>query len=246
MEISSEIVPVYRSPCSGGEFKHIEANDVGVFNNIVTIQSTDKGFSSSDCGTWTKQSPVPTATPEPTLESGQQRYFHIAVSESGVFVADVLRRQVRVYSIGGTLLQEWDSEVLGTEEISGIAVLENTIYLTDKFNHRVMMFTTNGTYRGQWGSEGTAEGQFREPSAIAAVGPWVFVVDTGNNRVQKFNVGGVFFSEWGIEGSGEGQFRSPTDIDVHGSVVYVVDEGNSRIQRFNAGGTFLGSWSINR
>ena len=39
-----------------GEFKHIEANDVGVFNNIVTIQSTDKGFSSSDCGTWTKTS----------------------------------------------------------------------------------------------------------------------------------------------------------------------------------------------
>ena len=38
-----------------GEMKHIEANDVGVFNNIVTIQSTDKGFSSSDCGSWTKQ-----------------------------------------------------------------------------------------------------------------------------------------------------------------------------------------------
>ena len=37
-----------------GELKHIEANDVGVFNNIVTIQSADKGFQSSDCGTWTK------------------------------------------------------------------------------------------------------------------------------------------------------------------------------------------------
>ena len=37
-----------------GEFKHIEANDVGVFNNIVTIQSTDIGFKSSNCGTWTK------------------------------------------------------------------------------------------------------------------------------------------------------------------------------------------------
>ena len=27
-----------------GEFKHIEADDVGAFSNIVTIQSTDKGF----------------------------------------------------------------------------------------------------------------------------------------------------------------------------------------------------------
>jgi hypothetical protein len=38
-----------------GELRHIEANDVGGFNNIVTIQSTDIGFSSSDCGSWTKQ-----------------------------------------------------------------------------------------------------------------------------------------------------------------------------------------------
>ena len=37
------------------ETKHIKANDIGGVNSIVTIVRTDKGFSSSNCGTWTKQ-----------------------------------------------------------------------------------------------------------------------------------------------------------------------------------------------
>jgi hypothetical protein len=187
-------------------------------------------------------SPVPTATPEPTLKGGQQRNFHIAASERGVFVADVLRRQVRVYSLGGALIQEWDSEVLGTEEINGIAVLKGTIYLTDKFNHRVMMFTTNGTYRGQWGSEGTAEGQFREPGAIDAFGSRVYVADTGNNRIQGFSLGGAFITAWGSEGIREGKFRQPIGVGVDQSRVYVVDSENHQVQGFTLTGTFLAEW----
>ena len=37
-----------------GDLGHIEANDLGGSNNILTIKSTDKGFETSDCGTWTK------------------------------------------------------------------------------------------------------------------------------------------------------------------------------------------------
>jgi hypothetical protein len=37
-----------------GELGHIKANGVGGSNNILTIKSTDKGFESSNCGTWTK------------------------------------------------------------------------------------------------------------------------------------------------------------------------------------------------
>ena len=36
-----------------GELKHVEANDIGGSNNIVTIQSTE-GFSSANCGIWTR------------------------------------------------------------------------------------------------------------------------------------------------------------------------------------------------
>lgn len=38
----------------GGTLSSIIANDVGKTGMIVTIHSTDKGFSSSGCGTWTK------------------------------------------------------------------------------------------------------------------------------------------------------------------------------------------------
>ena len=37
-----------------GNSDHIEANGFGGSNNILTIKSTDKGFESSNCGTWTK------------------------------------------------------------------------------------------------------------------------------------------------------------------------------------------------
>jgi len=37
-----------------GDLKHIEANSLGGSNNILTIKSTDNGFESSNCGTWTK------------------------------------------------------------------------------------------------------------------------------------------------------------------------------------------------
>ena len=36
-----------------GDLNHIEANGLGGANNILTIKSTDKGFESSNCGTWT-------------------------------------------------------------------------------------------------------------------------------------------------------------------------------------------------
>ena len=37
-----------------GELGHIKANGVGGSNNILTIEASDKGFESSNCGTWTK------------------------------------------------------------------------------------------------------------------------------------------------------------------------------------------------
>jgi putative cell wall-binding protein len=37
-----------------GELRDIKANDLGTTNPVVTIGSTDVGFSSEDCGTWTR------------------------------------------------------------------------------------------------------------------------------------------------------------------------------------------------
>lgn len=37
-----------------GDLNHIKANGVGGSNNILTIEPADKGFESTNCGTWTK------------------------------------------------------------------------------------------------------------------------------------------------------------------------------------------------
>jgi DNA-binding beta-propeller fold protein YncE len=37
-----------------GDISHIEANGLGASNVVLTIKSTDAGFKSSNCGTWTK------------------------------------------------------------------------------------------------------------------------------------------------------------------------------------------------
>ena len=37
-----------------GDFDDLEANGLGASNVVLTIKSTDAGFKSSNCGTWTK------------------------------------------------------------------------------------------------------------------------------------------------------------------------------------------------
>ena len=182
---------------------------------------------------------MPTPTPKPIPQGASKSNIRIAISQKQVYVADGRSIQVRVYSLGGTLLQEWSAERLRTEDISGIAVQDNRIYLTDMFNHQVMSFTTNGSFLSQWGTEGTAERQFRGPGGIAVDGVEVYVVDTGNNRVQRLGLGGGFITTWGSPEDGEGQFQH---IDVYRDRAFVVDTGNNRVQFFSLACSILGEW----
>ncbi|MDE1924957.1 MAG: hypothetical protein KGH79_02130 [Patescibacteria group bacterium] len=62
----------------GGTTDDIIANDNTDSSAIVTIKSTDKGFTSKRCGTWTQMSSPPNAptlkTPQPTTAAAQQTY----------------------------------------------------------------------------------------------------------------------------------------------------------------------------
>ena len=100
------------------------------------------------------------------------------------------------------------------------------------------MITHGYQFITKWGSQGTANGQFADPTAIAISG-YVYVLERDNNRIQRFTSDGTFVSKWGSLGSGDGQFRGPRGIaaDASGSI-YVADFNNNRIQIFTSSGSF--------
>jgi hypothetical protein len=53
-------------------------------------------------------------------------------------------------------------------------------------NNRIQVFDTNGAYLYEWGTEGSASGEFLEPSIIFDSPDGIYILDSGNNRVQKF------------------------------------------------------------
>jgi len=96
----------------------------------------------------------------------------------------------------------------------------------------------------KWGSQGSANGQFREPSGlVVGAGGNLYVADRANHRIQVFSNDGAFVSTWGDSGVGNGQFNSPRDVavDANGQV-YVTDFFNDRVQVFSSTGTYLRQW----
>ncbi len=95
-----------------------------------------------------------------------------------------------------------------------------------------------------WGSNGSADGQFNNPSSIAVDGAGnVYIADTNKYRIQKFDLEGRYLTRWGSAGSGDGQFDQPHGIAVDaGGNVYVADTDNYRIQKFDSNGAYLTQW----
>ena len=61
------------------------------------------------------------------------------------------------------------------------------VIVADPRAHRVCVFSANGhTLLRTWGTEGTADGQFKEPTALALVGNKLFVLDRLSACVQVF------------------------------------------------------------
>ncbi|MEM6319282.1 MAG: 3-coathanger stack domain-containing protein [Bacteroidota bacterium] len=97
------------------------------------------------------------------------------------------------------------------------------------------------TFERKWGEEGTAIGQFRNPTGIVVdTQDNVYVSDANNNNIQKFDKEGNFLLQWGGSGTAEGQFDTPyyMAIDENGNI-WVTDSNNNRVQQFDANGNFI-------
>jgi hypothetical protein len=124
----------------------------------------------------------------------------------------------------------------------GLAVVGNDLYFTGQYQHQFSkcsfsnIVTATTAACTTFGSEGSAVGQFKNPSKIAVTGSDVYLIEQSiNNRIQKCTLSGTSASciAFGSMGSAPGQFSSPFGIAVNtnGSLVYVADTGNNRIQR---------------
>jgi tripartite motif-containing protein 71 len=132
---------------------------------------------------------------------------------------------------------------------TGIAVFQPTgdLYVGDNILCRIQKFSKDGQFLGiKWGSEGTADGQFRNPTGIAVDSDsFVYVTDTDNNRVQKFTEDGTFVKSWGGQGTEDGKFNVPVGIAVmSNNDILVVDSMNFRIQKFSSSGQFKTKWKL--
>lgn len=115
---------------------------------------------------------------------------------------------------------------------------------------------TAHVFGSAFGEEGSAPGQFKEPSGVAvnevtlAEAGDVYVVDSGNSRVEWFSAEGAEF-EGEVDGSETpaGSFSSPSAIAIDNSTnpldlsagdVYVVDAGHAVIDKFGPDGKYIG------
>lgn len=93
-----------------------------------------------------------------------------------------------------------------------------------------------------WGEEGSAPGQFRDPTGIAVAGDEVFVADARNGRIQVFDRNGRFKRAFGKPGEAPGELGRPMNLEIEGGKLYVPEYFNDRIQVFSMDGTLLAAF----
>ncbi|CAH1215405.1 Virginiamycin B lyase [Paenibacillus plantiphilus] len=181
-----------------------------------------------------------------------ERVNDVAVASNGdVYVVDIAYDTIMKYDASGSFVSSWGGyDSLGGKGkfngVRGIAVdTVGNVYTVEVNGNRVQKFDGNGAFIKQWGRNGTADGQFREPTDIAvdSIGN-IYVTEGGSsNRVQKFTSDGVFVAKWGGSGTGNGQFMSPQAIAIDSNNhVYVGESSGSRVQKFTSGGVYVAQW----
>ena len=192
------------------------------------------------------------------LNGGKTRYFGLTEelgrpfglaldSKGRLYVAEQLKRQIRVLDSKGETLNIFHSEKLIRPIDIAIDEQRNRLYVVDgsrqsRSDHYVRMFDLDGAYLGEIGNgRGNAEGKLLFPTYVQiGHNGDVYVSDTMNARVSVFSPDGQFLRVIGKRGDGFGLFDKPKGIalDSFGNI-YVADSSWSNIQIFGPQGHVL-------
>jgi DNA-binding beta-propeller fold protein YncE len=154
---------------------------------------------------------------EPARE-GDYRPVALAVRGSELYVADMARHHVDVYSTaGGGLVRSFGGS--GEQRLyypSGLAVDEQgRVYVSDMMNARVQVFDDEGRSIGLIGSPGAAYGNIGMPKDVAlAPDGTVFVADSEFSCVHLFNQRGQLLMLMGGPQDGPGGTPLPNAVAI--------------------------------
>ena len=167
----------------------------------------------------------------------------VAISNSGLAVADTGNNRVVVFNRNGTF--RWSTDEIADLELNspeGVDIDESgNVFIADTGNHRVVIIDENGKTKRTWGDWGRFPGLFAEPSGIEHRQGAVYVADRLNHRVQIFDTDGELISWWGMHAvvprQGEGHIHYPSDVAINasGDRTLVSEPFERRAQTFQPG-----------
>ena len=95
---------------------------------------------------------------------------------------------------------------------------DDKLIVTEHGRHCVTILDKHGKKIKSFGSQGSADGQFQNPTGVTVTPDnHILVVDQNNARVQKFAMDGSFIAAVGSKGNGKGSFNERENIVVHPS-----------------------------
>lgn len=177
-------------------------------------------------------------------ELGRPSSLAIDRSRQRLYVADVIRHQIRVID----LVAERQIATIGKRgEARGefnfpshVSVTQDgRLAVTDAINMRIQLFDADGKPLLALGKHGDGSGDFTAPKGVALDSDGhIYVADAGFDNVQIFGADGKLRLYWGSPGQNPGQFWMPAGLHIDAqNRIYIADSHNGRVQVFQ----YLGS-----
>lgn len=168
-----------------------------------------------------------------------------------VYVADVQREDIQVFSAKGDFLRKISPAVgdgMAGLRANGMHVFDDgSMVVTDAGNHRVLFLDAQGAIRESVGKHGGGPAEFNFPGQLFVTDEGeIFVVDIMNCRVQVLDREGNYLRAFGQPGQSAGTFARPSGIaiDAKGNV-WITDKMSGMVQKFTSEGEVVSAIGTN-